>query len=254
VKKKYTDPPPFLYTAGQMGTPQTYYKEVYPYEQVANWLAPLGSRELSVTRNGFQTRNRFAANARELEWLLRFPTPCQRADWGPLVDEEGQPVAREFTIDLDDYTPCAQCAAQPKNICAACWDSQMAAKAARMVSYLHQEWRCERVGTFFSGGRSLQVVVRDEGMRIASKEQRFKMKTRLETDLRVTADKGAATIVNHLLRLPFTVNPLTRRICIPIDPHKCTAEKAFLFVQDATPEVVGELSKLLLSSSCLPGS
>jgi DNA primase catalytic subunit len=212
----------------------TYYDKKFPYKAIAKWAHPLTNQEISIRHNDSTIRNIYLESETELKRLFCYPQPIERAEIG-----EYEGLGRAWTFDVDDYKPCE--AHDKKEICATCWDTQMVPKISILVNHIKKNYGFEKVVCCFSGGRSVQIWVRDEVAQVYSKEQRLQVYHKLP----IKIDEGCFTTMNMTLRMPFTIHPTTFRLCIPFDANKCLAKDVFIDFRHVTKAQMDEAIKQL---------
>ena len=266
IKKRVEKNPTKLFASSIFEMLSRYYSELFPADALLAWGREIPRMELSVRlqegwdtrsledglldRNEFLVRHLRAYNADELRAMLA--GPVTRADLGGIYDL-GRWLGRPLVFDVDEWTPCANC--QDKHICRVCWDTQQVSlemldsSNKRQVPKFLELWRwLEETGfrdltATFTGGRGFAIWCWQSLYFGATEHQRYK----LWLEMPVKVDEGPLVQHSHMLRLPFTLNTKTGRLCCPITPTYCYSKDCFYGLKDLDKETVARLVPRLVN-------
>lgn len=229
-----------------------YYENYYPFKEMFDLFQTNDRREFSITlSNEAYLRYNSFNSCEEFKSTICEKIPI-KFDIGAVYKEKPRkglkniPEKKElvFDIDLTDY-PRECCTG--KLICDNCFT--IIKVSVKLLNYiLKNEFGFKKLNFFFSGNRGLHCWVFDEeAMYLDSLERKsitsyincvnqklihveeyiailreyFEIKDYkeliekyfLKIDVKVSHD------LNHLLKAPFCVHPLSKKICIPINPN-----------------------------------
>ncbi|RVD92438.1 DNA primase small subunit [Tubulinosema ratisbonensis] len=252
-----------------------YYENSYPFAQMFDLFRVNDRREFSLTlANEAYLRYNTFNTVQEFKSIVCEKVPT-KFDIGAIYKERPQkglnniPEKKElvFDIDLTDY-PRDCCTG--KSICSICFT--IIKVSVKLLNYiLSQEFGFKKIKFFFSGNRGLHCWVFDEDALLLDGLERksltgyinyvnqkglfveeyinilkeyFDLKDHkeliekyyLKLDAKVSHD------LNHLLKAPFCIHPLSKKVCIPV--HARNIDDLYLDDIPTLSDVINEPSIL----------
>jgi DNA primase catalytic subunit len=200
-----------------------YYQTVFPAKLIVDWLSLHGNvanREFSL---GGSERYKTINDADDFYGLVC--AGVNRIDYGsewtrpPLQQNSNNNtlLTTPLFIDLDDWDMCAVCEQNKKDdvkiICEECFKTQMI-PALVHINKFFTELGAKSIYNFYSSGRGVHVAIFDSDIMLWSPSERLAAVqkccgTSIKFDVQLYSS-------NHMLRLPFSMNINTGRLCVPI--------------------------------------